>query len=189
MVLADFGLAKDMTNLSHTQTFCGTPEYFAPELLQEAGHNHQVDWWAIGVLIYEMVIGFPPFYNKIQKKMFELIVNSPPKFPDAERHGIAVSDELIDLIKGLLAKNPEYRLGAGGVAEITSHPWFADIDQEALLKKEIEMPWKPSLSEDLEELSGFDPDAQKLSLTEESPTEGELNKVREREDVFKLFDM
>lgn len=91
--LADFGLAKDMTDKTFASTFCGTPEYFAPELLKEAGHNHAVDWWAIGVLIYEMIIGFPPFYNKSQKKMFNLICNYPPKFPDPARHKVSMSAE------------------------------------------------------------------------------------------------
>jgi len=63
LYLADFGLAKDMTGKLLTETFCGTPEYFAPEVIMEVGHNKAVDWWALGVVIYEMVVGIPPFYN------------------------------------------------------------------------------------------------------------------------------
>ena len=69
--VADLGLAKDMSNRDFTTTFCGTPEYVAPEILSNVGHNKNVDWWSLGIIIYEMTIGFPPFQNKNHKKMFE----------------------------------------------------------------------------------------------------------------------
>ena len=64
LLLADFGLAKDMAGKDFTETFCGTPEYFAPELIDQIPHNKQIGWWELGVVLYEMVVGIPPFYHQ-----------------------------------------------------------------------------------------------------------------------------
>lgn len=102
LFLADFGLAKEMSGTDMATSFCGTPEYLAPEIVKNVGHNHAVDWWAIGILIYEMVVGFPPFYHKNQSTMYELIEKFPVKFPDPDKHKIIMSEELKDLITQLL---------------------------------------------------------------------------------------
>ena len=74
--LTDFGLSKEhLLGLETTNSFCGTPEYLAPEILERNGHTKAVDWWSLGALIYEMLTGWPPFYNKDRKKMFENIKN------------------------------------------------------------------------------------------------------------------
>ena len=72
-------------------SFCGTAEYLAPEMVNEQGHDFTIDWWALGVLIYEMLVGIPPFFHKNKHRMYFLIRESPVTFPDAARHGISIS--------------------------------------------------------------------------------------------------
>ena len=92
--LTDFGLAKILEQNEQAYSFCGTPEYLAPEILEERGHSFPVDWWALGILTYEMIVGFPPFYtgSNNNQKMYDLIKSKPVFFPDAKKHGIQMSD-------------------------------------------------------------------------------------------------
>jgi len=157
--LTDFGLAKILEANEQAYSFCGTPEYLAPEILDEKGHTFPVDWWALGILTYEMIVGFPPFYtgNANNNKMYELIKTKPVFFPDAKKHGIAMTDECKDFINKCLSKDPAQRLGtAKGVEEILAHPWFKDVNPEALLNKEISPEFKPKLSKDALDISNFD---------------------------------
>jgi serum/glucocorticoid-regulated kinase 2 len=137
VLLTDFGLAKTMQEDEVTHSFCGTPEYLAPEILKEVGHTYPVDWWALGILTYEMIVGFPPFYtgSPNNSKMYQLIKEKPVFFPDAKKHGISMSDDCKAFIQGCLEKDPKNRLGKGGPQEILSHPWFSDINHENLLNK------------------------------------------------------
>ena len=96
------------------------------------------------MLIYEMIVGVPPFYNKNQHKMYKLIIKTELKFPEKSKHGFELSPEATDLLKKLLEKDQQKRLGkVGGVQEILSHPWFASVDQEKMLRKEIKAPFIP----------------------------------------------
>ena len=142
-------MAKFVKEGELANSFCGTAEYLAPEMLIGNGHDYTVDWWALGILIYEMIVGIPPFFHKNKHKMYHFIKESKVNFPDAERHKISVSADAQDLIVKLLDKNKKTRLGANGIDEILKHPWFRNLDIEKLLKKELEPPYKPEIKEDL----------------------------------------
>ena len=125
--LSDFGLAKQA---KISNTFCGTPEYISPEMLLGTGHDHTSDWWALGILIYEMLTGIPPFYDKNRNVMFLNIERAVIRWPDPERHGISISEIAKDIIQKLLCKDKAQRLGANGADEVFAHPFFNGIDLE-----------------------------------------------------------
>lgn len=127
--IIDYGLAKILPSQELATSYCGTPEYLAPEMVGLSGHDMTVDWWALGVLIYEMLIGVTPFYNKNRQMLQSKIRHSKIVFPDRFQHKIAYSDKLVDIVHRLLDKDRTKRLGANGdVNEILSHPFFSDID-------------------------------------------------------------
>ncbi|EEY15066.1 serine/threonine-protein kinase gad8 [Verticillium alfalfae VaMs.102] len=143
IALCDFGLCKlDMKDEDRTNTFCGTPEYLAPELLMGQGYQKTVDWWTLGVLLYEMLTGLPPFYDENTNEMYRKILSEPLHFPG---HDI-VPPAAKDLLIKLLNRKPEERLGANGSAEIKAHPFFHAIDWRKLLQRKYEPAFKPSVT-------------------------------------------
>ncbi|KAF5027422.1 hypothetical protein F66182_499 [Fusarium sp. NRRL 66182] len=158
IALCDFGLCKlDMKDEDRTNTFCGTPEYLAPELLMGQGYNKTVDWWTLGVLLYEMLTGLPPFYDENTNEMYRKILSEPLHFSDV------VPPAAKDLLTKLLNRNPEERLGANGSAEIKAHPFFHAIDWRKLLQRKYEPTFKPSVADALD-TANFDPE-----FTSEAP--------------------
>ncbi|VUC21441.1 unnamed protein product [Clonostachys rosea] len=145
IALCDFGLCKlDMKDEDQTNTFCGTPEYLAPELLMGRGYNKTVDWWTLGVLLYEMLTGLPPFYDENTNEMYRKILSEPLHFSDA------VPPAAKDLLTKLLNRDPEKRLGANGSAEIKAHPFFHAIDWRKLLQRKYEPTFKPTVTDALD---------------------------------------
>ena len=138
--ITDFGLSKEnIVDNKSAKSFCGTPEYLAPEIILNKGHGKPVDWWSLGNLIYEMLTGIPPFYCKDRDILFDAIINDEPEYPEY------LSDEVIDLIKKLLIKNPDKRLGNNGADEIKKHIFFEGMNWEKLLNKKIKPPFIPRL--------------------------------------------
>jgi cGMP-dependent protein kinase len=147
--VVDFGFAKRIPyykgklRQDKTFTLCGTPEYLSPELVLSKGHDRGVDYWALGILIFELLTGGTPFADPSQQKIFEKIIHSGRhlKFP----RGFDSSAQ--DLIKKLLNPNPQLRLGhlRGGVKDIISHKWFAALDWNALVNKRIAAPYVPKI--------------------------------------------
>ncbi|KAK0104691.1 hypothetical protein ONS95_004964 [Cadophora gregata] len=155
IALCDFGLSKaNLTKNATTNTFCGTTEYLAPEvLLDEAGYTKMVDFWSLGVLVFEMCCGWSPFYAEDTQQMYKNIAFGKVRFP---RETLTVEGR--NFVKGLLNRNPKHRLGATDDAEeLKRHPFFADIDWDALTKKLITPPFKPKLKSETD-TSNFDPE-------------------------------
>lgn len=142
IALCDFGLCKlDMKDEDRTNTFCGTPEYLAPELLLGQGYTKTVDWWTLGVLLYEMLTGLPPFYDENTNEMYRKILSEPLHFPGQD----IVPPSAKDLLTKLLNRKPDQRLGANGASEIKAHPFFHSIDWRKLLERKYEPTFKPNV--------------------------------------------
>ncbi|KAK0729889.1 kinase-like domain-containing protein [Lasiosphaeris hirsuta] len=144
--LVDFGFAKRLGNNDdehavETYTLCGTPEYLAPEVIHNKGHTTAVDWWALGILIYEFLTGYPPFWHQNPIEIYKQIVEKPVVFP----HDPPISPAAQDIIRQLCTVDRSRRLGniSGGAARVKAHPFFNGVDWDATIQQRQRGPIIP----------------------------------------------
>ncbi|TGZ58632.1 hypothetical protein CRM22_009536 [Opisthorchis felineus] len=160
--LTDFGLSKERVDCDHlTHTFCGTIEYMAPEILLRQGHGKAVDWWSLGTLMYDMLSGAPPFAGEDRKQTVDLILRGEYRLEPF------LSREACSLLSKLLVVDVCRRLGSGAsdAEAIKAHPFFRSTNWDKVLRREVEPPFRPTLTSDTD-VSLFDP-----KFTQENPVE------------------
>ncbi|KAI0128864.1 catalytic subunit of camp-dependent protein kinase [Xylariales sp. AK1849] len=149
--ITDFGFAKRVPD--KTWTLCGTPDYLAPEVVSNKGYNKSVDWWSLGILIYEMLCGYTPFWDSgSPMKIYENILRGKYKYPPY------VNPDARDLLDRLITGDLTKRLGNlyGGSQDVKSHPWFAEVTWDRLSRKDIDAPYTPPVKAGAGDASQFD---------------------------------
>ena len=148
--ITDFGFAKRVA--FKTYTLCGTPEYIAPEVLLNKGHGKGVDWWTLGILVYEMLAGQPPFVDDDPMGIYQQILAGKLNFPRYIDRNVKA------LIKKLLLADLTKRYGClkAGADDIKKHKWFSDMNWAHLVEKKLPAPIMPQVS-GASDTSNFDP--------------------------------
>ncbi|AOA61317.1 cAMP-dependent protein kinase type 2 [Komagataella phaffii CBS 7435] len=148
--ITDFGFAKQVETV--TWTLCGTPDYIAPEVITTKPYNKSVDWWSLGILIYEMLAGCTPFYDQTPIKTYEKILAGKVHYPSH------FHPDAVDLLGSLITADLTRRLGnlRNGAHDIRNHPWFGEVVWEKLLLKDIETPYEPPITAGVGDTSLFD---------------------------------
>lgn len=178
--IADYGLCKEnMPFGASTRTICGTPEFMAPEILEEQPYDRAVDWWAYGVLMYEMLLGRAPFSGEEEDDIYDSILEDEPFYPTGfGRHEQA-------LLQSLLVKVPNLRLGAGptDAEEIKAHAYFRGVNFDDIYHKRIPPPFVPKISS-ATDVSNFDSEFTS-EIPGETPSDYRLKDVEQ--DLFNNF--
>jgi len=181
--VTDFGLAKPIKTGQRSNSLIGTMEYMAPEILKASGHGKEVDWWSLGVLVFEMLTGLPPFQASANEALKKKVLTQKVKMP------AFISKDARSLLTGLLTRDPDKRLGFGpsGAKEIMAHPFFKGVNWNALLARQIPSPFTPQIANSLsvenfsQEFTSLPPqDSPGTTPTDNKPTLG-------KEDPFLGF--
>ena len=202
--LCDFGASIKLHGTEQNSNFAGSPEYASPEMINYQGHTRMTDWWSLGILIYEMLYGYTPFFNMDKDRMYELITNGSISFPkyinvkdNGEEIKYKVSEEAKSVINRFLEKDPGKRLGREGLEEIQKEPFFYGINFDDLKKKKYKASFIPNIN--LDDLSNnFDEEYLELDMAE-SPVESWINNEefsqaflkfenKEEKDDFEVLD-
>ncbi|KAM5364738.1 hypothetical protein ACJZ2D_011389 [Fusarium nematophilum] len=149
--ITDFGFAKRVPD--KTWTLCGTPDYLAPEVVSNKGYNKSVDWWSLGILIYEMLCGYTPFWDSgSPMKIYENILKGKVKYP------AYVNADAQNLLERLITADLTKRLGNlyGGPGDVKNHPWFSEVTWDRLARKDIDAPYTPPVKAGAGDASQFD---------------------------------
>lgn len=171
--IADFGLAKVIPRNERSYSFCGSKEYLSPEMFKtRAGHDRRLDIYCLGVLLYEMLTGLPPFFNDDSDVMWENILNTEPVLDQPY-----LSREVKDLIRRLLKKEPEHRLQT--MTEIKSHVWFRGTNWNQVASKALKPPLVPDINMSYFEVDDADSD-QDESVLQFSPQSANRDSPRQR---------
>ncbi|TPX41285.1 hypothetical protein SeMB42_g05627 [Synchytrium endobioticum] len=179
--LADYGICREnMRYGDRTNTFCGTPDFMAPEILMGETYTRAVDWWSYGILLYVMWVRKYPFRGDDEREILDAIMDRPIAWPQDR------DVDLSNLIQKLLQSNPGKRLGAtrADAADIKKHPWFASVDWDALYLRKVEPPFKPSICS-ATDVSNFDRDFTKEDPLAMTPIFSKLTDADQ--DSFKAF--
>ena len=192
--LCDFGAAIKLHGVEKNYNFAGSPEYASPEMINYLGHTVMTDWWSFGILIYEMLYGFTPFFNLDKDRMYDLIINGSISFPQyfnsSNENGekvieYKVSDEAKNLINKLLEKDPGKRLGREGFEEIKKDPFFYGINFDGLKNKKHKALFIPNINEN-DLTNNFEEEYLNLDI-EESPV-GNWIENNEYNTIFQNFE-
>jgi serine/threonine protein kinase len=192
--LCDFGAAIKLHGVEKNYNFAGSPEYASPEMINYLGHTVMTDWWSFGILIYEMLYGFTPFFNLDKDRMYDLIINGSISFPQYfnsnNENGekiieYKVSDEAKNLINKLLEKDPGKRLGREGFEEIKKVPFFYGINFDGLKNKKHKALFIPNINEN-DLTNNFEEEYLNLDI-EESPV-GNWIENNEYNTIFQNFE-